>query len=118
MSGLSRPPRFVKNFRPFLLKGKWLAVSITEPSYWHFSNTVLINMAGVEAIPQSTAEAPADTIPCIKAFINEGPDILESLPTETVNFSGGKPFRSDNHKTNETAIVSTIAGVRFTICPW
>ena len=68
ISGLSRPPSAVKNLIPFLLKGKWLAVSIAAPSNLEDSNMVDIYIAGVDANPQSTAVAPVVITPSKKSF--------------------------------------------------
>ena len=58
MSPLSRPPRLLKNFIPLRFQGRWLAVIITAPSASNSGNTVDMNMAGVEAMPQSMMRQP------------------------------------------------------------
>ena len=42
-----------KNFSPFLLNGRWLAVIMQAPSYRVSGYTMDMNIAGVEAMPQS-----------------------------------------------------------------
>ncbi len=53
ISAFSRPPSFVKNFIPFRLNGRWLAVSIIPPSQLKSGSTVLIKIDGVDARAQS-----------------------------------------------------------------
>ena len=45
--------------------------------------TVVMNMAGVDANPQSNTFAPDSLNPLINAFFIVGPEILESVPTAT-----------------------------------
>ena len=53
MSAFSSPPSLVKNFIPLRLNGRWLAVIITPPVTGRSSSTVVMNIAGVDASPQS-----------------------------------------------------------------
>ena len=52
-SFFSRPPSLVKNLRPFRLYGRWLAVIMMDPSMAVSSKIMDMNMAGVDARPQS-----------------------------------------------------------------
>mmetsp|Transcript_8716 Transcript_8716/g.20388 ORF Transcript_8716/g.20388 Transcript_8716/m.20388 type:complete len:342 (+) Transcript_8716:777-1802(+) len=84
MSSFARPPQGRKNLRPFLSKGKWLAVIITPASVPKPGRHVLLNMAGVVANPTCTTLHPAAVSPSTKALLTRSPEILESRPTATV----------------------------------
>ena len=115
MSFLSNPPSRVKNFSPLRLNGKWLAVIITPPVTGSSRSTVDMNMAGVEARPQSRTSAPARVAPSMKAAFSAGPDRRESIPTATV--TGRSTARSYNHLTKAAAIIAVTSAVRFTCSP-
>ena len=115
MSLLSRPPLGVKNFSPLRLKGRWLAVTMTEAVAFTASLIVVINMAGVEARPQSTTLAPASVAPFTKALLMLLPERRQSVPTAIVGASSPEVFLSQ--QTNALPIVSTTSCVRFTCSP-
>ena len=115
ISFLSSPPFFVKNFSPLRLKGKWLAVIIIPAVVGRFLSTVAINIAGVEAMPQSNTFAPLSMNPSTSDAFNAGPDILESVPTAMLGLS--VPVSSCNHFTNDCANILTTSGVRLTSSP-
>jgi hypothetical protein len=57
------PPWRVKNLRPLRLNGRWLAVTMTPPSYMCPVATQEKNMAGVVARPQLPMLPPLDATP-------------------------------------------------------
>ena len=115
ISLLSSPPLGVKNFSPLRLNGRWLAVTITAAEAIVGALTVDINIAGVEASPQSTTFAPACIAPFTKASLMPSPDRRQSVPIATVRSS--LSVVSPSHFTNDFAIISVTSGVRFTCSP-
>ena len=115
MSLLSSPPLGVKNLRPLRLNGRWLAVTITEAVAFTVSLMVVINMAGVEAKPQSTTLAPASAAPFMKAPLMALPERRQSIPTAIVGFS--TPIVFLNQQTNDLPIVMITSSVRLTFSP-
>lgn len=71
MSSAPSPPSGVKNLRPLRLKGRWLAVIITEPSQANDSSFKSMNMDGVEERPVNTAVPPV--FQCRKERFRKGP---------------------------------------------
>ena len=82
-------PCFVKNFMPFRLKGRWLAVSMMAPSKSLSGRTVDWNMAGVVMRPQSklrTVERPYRQASFICSAVTR-----LSWPTPTLMKGLGRP---------------------------
>ena len=115
MSFLSSPPSRVKNFIPLRLKGKWLAVSIIAPSAFVSSKTVDINIAGVEASPQSKTFTPFATNALITAVLSFFAVILESCPIAIFKIFFCSFF--SRKMTNPAAIRLTASSVKFTVSP-
>ena len=115
MSFLSRPPLGVKNFSPLRLNGRWLAVTITAAVAFSCSLMVVINIAGVDASPQSTTFAPASLAPFTKAPLIMSPEMRQSIPTVIVGVFVPVVFLVQ--QTKDLAIVSTASSVRFTCSP-
>ena len=90
--------RFSKNFRPLRSGGRWLAVIITAPSQSVSGNTQLMNMAGVEAMPQSSTVKPIWLSVLHTAACSAGPVKRESRPTATRQRVGAFPQASDSQK--------------------
>ena len=115
ISLLSSPPLGVKNLSPLRLNGRWLAVTITEAVALVWSLTVVINMAGVEASPQSSISAPILTAPLMKVALTASPDRRQSAPIAIVGC--WLPVVLLIHFTKALAIVSTTSGVKLTFSP-
>ena len=88
---MSKPPSGTKNFIPLRSLGRWLAVSITAPSKAVSGKTVLINIAGVEARPQSKAAAPQAVMPPMAAAVRLLAVRRLSWPTPTRRSAGALP---------------------------
>ena len=110
----SAPPSLVKNFIPLRLYGRWLAVSMIAPSALISSNTVVMNIAGVDASPQSMTLAPRDVSPPIAAFFSSGPETRESRPIVTFMSDADRPVFFSRKSMKPIAIRHTASGVRFT----
>ena len=87
MSSLFRPPSLVNSLMPLRLKGRWLAVIMTAPSQSISGSRVVMNMAGVVAMPQSYTWPPSDTSPRQTACARFGPVSRLSRPTATLRLS-------------------------------
>ena len=117
ISSCSKPPSLSKNLYPFLLNGRWLAVIIIAPSNANSSNTVVINIEGVETSPQSYTFAPAATMPFAAAANRLSAVILESCPIPMRSASGFLPFFSASHLAKPPPIRFPASSVRFTASP-
>ena len=80
-SFFSRPPFSVKNLRPLRLYGRWLAVIMMAPSMAVSSKMMDMNMAGVEARPQSVTWTPRPRRPAKTASFIMSAEMRESWPT-------------------------------------
>jgi hypothetical protein len=114
MSSRLNPPVAVKNLQPLRCDGRWLAVSITAPSQAKPGVTVLMNMAGVDAMPKSSTRAPPEAIPSISAVISGGPLIRLSRPADTVNPAASLPRDRTSQWTKARPRRRITSGVRFT----
>ena len=85
ISSFSKPPFALKNLKPFLSYGRWLAVVITEASNKKPSVTVAMNIAGVVARPASKLLAPSAAMPASIALQSDGPLSLESRPASILS---------------------------------
>ena len=74
------PPSGRKNLKPFLSIGRWLAVTMTEPSPPQPSVIRIMYIAGVVHIPTLTTSAPAAHRPFAKAAESSSPVRRESRP--------------------------------------
>ena len=96
---MSRPPDFPKNLKPFLFQGRCDAVIITAPSHLKPSNTVDMNMAGVEACPQSSTLTPQDLSASTAQSLRSPELSLGSWPTEILISQGSTPVFLFSHFT-------------------
>ena len=108
-SFFSSPPSLVKNFNPFRLKGRWLAVIITAPSNPLSGSTVDWNIAGVEISPQSYTEE--NDRPRKHASFR-GPAVIRlSWPTPILSAPAGFPVRSARNFPKAAQMKVTSPGV-------
>ena len=117
MSSCSRPPSLSKNFIPFRLNGRWLAVIIIEPSNFVCGKTIDINIAGVVAIPQRTTFIPFERSAFVIAISSFGPESLESRPIPTVRFWQGLPVFLLSQTANAPPIFKQASSVRLISSP-
>ena len=80
-----------------------------DPSYSYPGVTVVINIAGVDAILQSTVRTPAAVRPLMTAAFRAGPVSLESIPTATVSSAAALLSLSDSQPAKAPAMVSTLS---------
>lgn len=88
-----------------------------EPSNFVSGKTMLMNIAGVVAMPQSTTLTPQEERPAIAAFARASPVIRESRPIPTVKDSTDLPHFFESHEAKLWAIIFDARGVRFTFSP-
>ena len=117
MSSCSTPPSFVKNLRPLRLKGRWLAVIMMEPSICVSFSTMDMNIAGVEARPQSTVTQPAAVSASSTAFLSAGAEMRVSWPTAMRSSFFALPVRSARKSRKPEAMRFAASAVRFTGSP-
>ena len=85
---------------------------MTPPCTGLFLSIVVINIAGVEAKPQSYIVWPTSVTPLIKASFKAGPEIRESTPIAKLTSS--VPNRLQSHVIKAFAITVVASAVRFT----
>ena len=86
------------NLSPLRVHGRWLAVTMIAPSQLVSGLTVVMNIAGVVHMPQSSTSQSALVSPRIAAVASRGPDRRESRPTAMVRSAGVLPsFSARKH---------------------
>ena len=88
-----------------------------EPSNFVSGKTMLINMAGVVAIAQSTTFTPQAERPFMTDFASFSPVILESRPIPTVRDAVSFPVFFESQLAKLCAIKLQTRGVRLTLSP-
>ena len=78
---------------------------------------MVINIAGVEASPQSSTVTPAAVRAAVTASRRRGPEIRLSRPTDTVSLSAGFPARSESQAANPAAMACTASSVKSSGSP-
>ena len=76
-----------------------------------------MNIAGVEASPQSSTVTPAAVRAAVTASRRRGPETRLSRPTETVSSPAGLPVRRASHAAKPAAIAFTRSSVRSSGSP-
>ncbi len=71
-------------------------------------------MAGVEAMPQSKADAPFETIPAIKPFFKSSPVMRESVPSAILMESVEISNFIESHVTKTAPRIYAVSAVRLT----
>ncbi len=115
MSGLSRPPAGVKNFRPLRKNGWWLAVICTAQSQG--SSSVAMNIDGVEARPQSSTCTPQGVKARQSAAEMRSAEMRESWPTAIFSPAAGFSRCFSHQMRKPPAMRSTTSSVRLTGAP-